>query len=162
MLDDGKMEWFFFFLCSLKGGRETPLTTSTNSDTKSACPPLPSDSQGWGGSTLPKPQQYEDVGEMAKTFPASVKPSGDPLLFPNPYHPHGRQKTPLQPHPHRSYNPILSPCTSQAHSSWDKSSCACLSMQGAIQEGGKGQHSLFPTAHHPEAATALLPGFQAC
>lgn len=71
--------WFgfffsFFLLCSLKGGWETPLTTSTNSDTKSVCPPFPSESQGGEGTTWPKPQQYEDVGEMAMTFPASAKP----------------------------------------------------------------------------------------
>lgn len=66
--------FFFFSLCSLKGGWETPLTTSTNSDTESACPPFPSESQGWGGMTSPKPQQYEDVGEMAMTSLVSAKP----------------------------------------------------------------------------------------
>lgn len=69
-----KWSVFFFFLCSSKGGWETPLTTSTNSDTKSACPPFPSESQGRGGMTSPKPQQYEDVGEMAMTLLVPVKP----------------------------------------------------------------------------------------
>lgn len=75
-----KWSGVFFFLCSLKGGWETPLTTSTNSDTKSACPPFPSESQGWGGTTSPKPQQYEDVGEMATTFLVSVKPRSTALF----------------------------------------------------------------------------------
>lgn len=62
---------FFFFLCSLKGGWETPLTTSTNLDTKFACPPFPSESQGLGRTTSPKPQQYEDVRQMGNDFPGA-------------------------------------------------------------------------------------------
>lgn len=87
-------KWSVFFFCSLKRGWETSLTTSTNPHAKSACPPFPSESQGRGGTTSPKPQQYEDVGEMAMQSAACSKPPNTRRGFSQ-----GRQRTPPQPHP---------------------------------------------------------------